>query len=205
MNIGYFIVVLVGYLVGSINSSIIVGRIIKNIDIRTMGSGNAGATNVLRTLGKGPAALVLLGDVLKGIIAVLLGRLITGNDTGAIIGGFFAVIGHNWPLYFNFKGGKGILTSAAVIFMLTPKIALAVVIFAVLVIALTRYVSLGSLLGAVLYTVMIIVLDNKNPMLIVFSILLSGLAIYRHKGNIKRLQDGTETKIGEKRKDMYNV
>ncbi|MGE5474110.1 MAG: glycerol-3-phosphate 1-O-acyltransferase PlsY [Ignavibacteriales bacterium] len=194
-----FIVILAGYLIGSINSAIIVGKLLKNVDIRTMGSGNAGATNVLRTLGKGPAALVLIGDILKGVIAVLLGRLIFGNDTGAILGGFFAVVGHNWPIYFNFKGGKGILTSLAVIMMLTPMIGLVVSLFAILIIALTRYVSLGSVLGAILYPIIIIVMEWNNPTLIVFAIALSLLAVFRHRGNIKRLKDGTERKIGEKK------
>jgi len=205
MNFSGFIVILVGYLIGSISSAIIVGKIVKNVDIRTMGSGNAGATNVLRTLGKGPAVLVLVGDVLKGVFAVLLGRLIVGNDTGAILGGFFAVVGHNWPFYFNFKGGKGILTSASVILLLTPKIGLIVALFGILIIALTRYVSLGSILAAILYPVIVIVLEGKKPEFIVFSIAICLLALYRHRGNINRLKDGTETKIGEKRTDMYNA
>lgn len=199
------IVILAGYLIGSVNSAIIVGKLVKNVDIRTMGSGNAGATNVLRTLGKGPALLVLVGDILKGVIAVLLGRLIFGSQAGAILGGFFAVAGHNWPLYFNFKGGKGILTSLAVILMLTPMIGLVVVFFAIIMIAITRYVSLGSILGAILYPVIVIVMEWGNTELIVFAIALSLLAIYRHRGNISRLKDGTETKIGEKTTDMYNA
>jgi len=205
MTISGFIVIIVGYLIGSISSAIIVGKIVKKVDIRTMGSGNAGATNVLRTLGKGPAVLVLVGDILKGVFAVLLGRLIVGNDTGAILGGFFSVVGHNWPLFFDFKGGKGILTSASVILLLTPKIGLVVALFAILIIAITRYVSLGSILGAILYPVMVIVLEGKNSALVVFSIAISLLALYRHRGNIIRLKDRTETKIGEKRTDMYNV
>jgi len=199
------IVILAGYLIGSVSSAIIVGKLVKNVDIRTMGSGNAGATNVLRTLGKGPAALVLVGDVLKGVIAVLIGQLIVGNQIGAVLGGFFAVVGHNWPVYFNFKGGKGILTSAAVILMLTPKIGIVVILFVLVSIAFTRYVSLGSILGAVLYPVIVIVMEYKKPELVGFSILLALLAIYRHRKNIKRLKDGTETKIGEKRTDMYNA
>ncbi|MGE5329682.1 MAG: glycerol-3-phosphate 1-O-acyltransferase PlsY [Deltaproteobacteria bacterium] len=205
MIIKYIVTIIIGYLIGSISSAIIVARLVKNVDIRTMGSGNAGATNVLRTLGKGPAALVLVGDALKGVIAVLIGQLIFGNQLGAVLGGFLAVVGHNWPIFFDFKGGKGILTSASVILMITPKIGLVVVLFAILVIALTRYVSLGSMSGAILYPVIVIVMDGKTTSLVVFSILIALLAIYRHKNNIKRLKDGTETKIGEKRTDMYNA
>lgn len=196
---GYIIAAILAYLVGSVNSAIVVGRVWKQVDIRELGSGNAGATNTLRSLGVGPAVLVVLGDVLKGVIAVLLGRLLSGDETGAMVGGFFAVIGHNWPLYFRFKGGKGILTSAVVIIMIAPLIGSIVVVAAVLVIALTRYVSLGSLTGAVLLPVMIMSMENNNIPLLVFSIVLALLAIYRHRGNIKRLREGTERKLGSKK------
>lgn len=195
---GYLAVIIIPYLIGSVNSSIIVCRLWGKIDIRKHGSGNAGMTNTLRTLGVGPAAMVIVGDVLKGIIAVVIGRFLTGNDAGAMIGGLAAVVGHNWPVFFQFKGGKGILTSAAVILMITPKIGLFVLIISILIIALTRYVSLGSLLGALILVLTVIIADFKNTNLFFFSVILTLLALYTHRGNIQRLLNGTERRLGRK-------
>lgn len=197
----YIIVFIVGYLIGSINPAIIVGRLWKNIDVREYGSGNAGATNVLRTLGVVPAILVVIGDLLKGIIGVILGGFLTGNEIGKMLGGLAAVIGHNWPLFFQFRGGKGILTSTAVILMIAPQIAGIVVIISIVIIALTRYVSLGSLVGAILFPLLVVVIEFNNTKLILFGVVLSSLAIYRHRENIKRLIRGTERKLGDKKKD----
>jgi glycerol-3-phosphate acyltransferase PlsY len=192
------IVGLLAYLIGSINSSILVGKLWKKVDVRDYGSGNAGATNTLRTLGLGPAALVILGDVLKGVIAVLLGRIFLG-EIGGIVAGISVVVGHNWPVFFQFKGGKGILTSAAVIIMITPPIGAYVMAAAVIIIALTRYVSLGSLVGAVLLPLMVVMMKSEDTNLIIFSAILAVLAIYKHRSNIKRLLNGTESKIGSKK------
>ncbi len=127
---------LIGYLLGSINSAVIISRI-KGKDIRTVGSGNAGATNILRTFGKGAAGLVFLIDILKGVLAVLHGRAI-GGDYGSYLGGFLAVIGHNFPLYFGFRGGKGIVTSLAVMLSVAPTEALFAFTVAIVLIAVTR-------------------------------------------------------------------
>lgn len=193
------IIFVIGYLLGSANSAILVGKVVKNVDIRTLGSGNAGATNTLRTLGKGPAVMVVIGDALKGVFAVLIGWWL-GGEVGGLIGGFSAVLGHNWPIYFKFKGGKGILTSAIVILMVTPKIGLVVVIFSIIVIAVTRYVSLGSIAGAVLFPIMVLVIENGKIELALFALMLGILAIIRHHANIKRLFAGTESKLGAKGK-----
>ena len=198
----YIAVAFLAYLIGSINSSIIVGRLWKNVDVRKLGSGNAGATNILRTLGKAPAVLVIIGDALKGVIAVILGSFFIGDqpELGAMIGGIAAVAGHNWPVFFQFKGGKGILTSAAVILMVAPNIGIFVVIISILIIAITRYVSLGSMMGSILFPVFVLVMETKNTNLLIFSIALAVLAIYRHRENLKRLLNGTESKIESKRK-----
>lgn len=196
---GYIAVIILGYLIGSINSSIIIGKVLKKADIRKLGSGSAGATNTLRNFGIGPAVLVIVGDALKGIIAVYLGWLLTGNELGQMCGGIAAVIGHNWPVYFQFKGGKGILTSAVVIIAITPGIGALVVIVSVLIMAITRYVSLGSLVGALLFPLIVIVTDFKNTNLFIFSVVVTLLAILRHHANIKRLLNGTESKIGSKK------
>ena len=187
---------LVGYLLGSLNSSLIVGKFYE-VDVRQHGSGNAGTTNTLRILGKKAALLVLLGDVAKGVIACLIGMAIAGG-TGVMAAGTAAIIGHNWPVYFGFKGGKGALTSMAVLLMMDWKIALVVLgIFAILV-GLTRYVSLGSIVGAVMFPV-IAAFFGKDPVFIGFAVIIGALIIFRHHTNISRLLGGTESKLGSKK------
>lgn len=201
MILEYIIVSVLGYLLGSINSSILVSKIIYGADIRTFGSGNAGATNTLRTFGKTAAALVILGDALKGIIAVLIGSLIS-DDLGMLFGGFFAILGHNWPIYFGFKGGKGILTSLAVIYMINWRVGLILTIICISVIAITRLVSIGSILGCILVPFIFYFINNNRNIpkndLVVFASVIAIIAIYRHRTNIVKLIKGTEAKLGEK-------
>ena len=139
---------LIGYLIGSVNTSIIIGKLLYKADVRDYGSGNAGATNALRAFGKGAALAVIVGDLLKGILACLIGRYVFGEinpGSGIFLGeyfaGFFAVIGHNWPVYFGFKGGKGVATSFAVILMFSPVAALICLGAFIVIVAITRYVS----------------------------------------------------------------
>jgi len=186
----------VGYLLGSINTSILVGKFYE-VDVRKHGSGNAGMTNVLRTLGKGAALLVLIGDVLKGVISCLIGLYLAG-DIGVMAGGTAAVLGHNWPVYFGFKGGKGALTSITVVFMMDWRIGLIIVGIFIILVALTRYVSLGSIIGAVMFPILAI-LFNRSTEFVVFALVLGLLAIARHHSNIKRLMNGTESKFGMKK------
>lgn len=197
MIIEYIIAAVLAYLIGSINSAILVGRL-HGIDIRQHGSGNAGATNTLRTLGKGAAALVLVGDLLKGVVAVLLGLAISDN-LGALIGGLFSILGHNWPVYFGFKGGKGILTSLAVVFTIDWRIGLIAAAIGVLIIAFTRFVSLGSIIGAVVLPVLFYFIESYRGIprsyAVIFSLIIAILAIYRHRANISRLISKKESKI----------
>lgn len=201
MYIEFIVAAALGYLLGSINSSILVGRYIYGVDIRNHGSGNAGATNTLRTLGKTAAVLVILGDLLKGVFAVLAGNEIAGS-IGMLFGGFFCIVGHNWPLYFKFKGGKGILTSLAVILTIDWRIGLILAVVSVAIIALFRFVSLGSIIGSILLPIAFYYIPNireipKNE-IVLFSIILSALAVIRHRENIVRLIKGKESKIGQK-------
>lgn len=191
----------IGYLLGSVNSSIIISKYFFGTDIRTFGSGNAGATNTLRTLGVGAAIMVVLGDILKGMISVLIGGFLAGNF-GMLIGGLSSILGHNWPIYFDFKGGKGILTSLAVILTIDWRIGLVLALIGIGIIAITRFVSLGSISGCVLLPVAVWIMPNfrgiEKIKFFIFSLILSIIAIVRHRENIKRLINRTETRIGQK-------
>ena len=202
----YFILLLMavmGYLFGSLNFAVIIGKLFYKTDVRQHGSGNAGATNVQRTLGSKAAAFVALGDFLKGIaayfIAYLVGGIFEQPVLFACICGFAAVIGHNYPLYFHFKGGKGILTSLGLSFDIDWRAALITLAVSILIIALTRYVSLGSILGCIA-NVGLILLFDADPLKIWFIALLAVLAVIRHHANIKRLIKGEEAKLGAKKK-----
>lgn len=210
MTIFWFAVILVGsYLIGSISSAIIVGKAIGGDDIRSHGSGNAGATNALRTYGKAAAAFVTVGDCLKAAICCILAIVIARttsvgaeNQLYAIYtAGFGVVLGHNFPLFFNFKGGKGILVSVTAYMFADWKIGLAIIIVGLIIIAVTKYVSLGSIIGAALFIICGFIFKRDTPSYIVYAIIISSLAIYRHRANIKRLIKGTESKITDKKKE----
>ena len=191
---------MIGYLIGSVNPAIIISKLM-GTDIRKHGSGNAGATNTYRTLGAVPAFGVLFFDILKGVIAVLLARLLFPNTFGAdICAGFGAILGHNFPLYFKFKGGKGVLTSFAVALVLQPWSALMALAIGIAVIAATKYVSLGSMVGAVVLPIATVFFSRGNIMLLAFMTLLALLVIIRHNQNIERLMAGKERKFGEKKR-----
>lgn len=197
LTVGIIISCVVGYLLGSANSSLIVGKFY-GTDVRKHGSGNAGATNTLRTLGKTAALFVTLGDVLKGIIACLIGNAVCGKG-GLIAAGIAAIIGHNWPLYFKFKGGKGVLTTFAVVIMMDWQVAIALLCVFIFTVAVTRYISLGSVLSAFLFPFGAYLSDGNNSVYIVSSIILAALVIIRHRSNIVRICKGTESKFGAKK------
>ncbi len=214
-KICFLVVIIVSYLIGSMNASVVISKILGD-DIRNHGSGNAGATNMLRTYGKKMAVLALVIDMLKGVIAASLALLVkfilnkNGIDTYftdgfKYVAALFAVLGHNYPVFFSFKGGKGIATSGAVMFVLDWRVGLVVLIGAVLVMALTKIVSLGSLVGAVLYVVgplfFIYVIDKEpNFWFVIVTVIMAALAVIRHRANIVRIIKGTESKIGDKAK-----
>jgi len=192
-----------GYLLGSLNTSVIVGMIYGK-DIRNFGSKSAGLTNTLRVLGKTAAAFVLVGDVLKGIVACLVGLRIgvyvqSGQAVDCIsllAAGAGAVLGHNWPVYFGFKGGKGALTAAAVMFMFNWLMALISLGVFVIVIAVSRYVSLGTISAAVFFVAISFVPYFGNTLYFnVFATLMALVIIFKHKANIERLLSGTENNL----------
>lgn len=218
-------VAVISYLIGSVNFSIILSKVISGKDIRESGSGNAGATNMLRTYGKKMGVVTLLLDVLKGIISVLIAiyireKIYNGdilyeartvyhvyfeNFLASLpyIAGVCVILGHNFPLYFGFKGGKGVATSLGVVLMLDWKVGLIVAVCAIAIMAITRYVSLGSILGGAMFIVIEIVkaigTENYSIVELVCVIIIGGLLIARHHANIKRLINGTENKLSFKK------
>lgn len=194
------IAIVISYLLGSISFSILFARWLRKIDIRDHGSGNAGATNTLRVLGKGPAICVFLLDIAKGSVGVLIGLWLgDGNDWIPVICGLAAIGGHNWPIYFRFKGGKGIATTigALVVWAFWPTLIAGIV--AIIVIAVTRYVSLGSMILGVLLPILFYLFDMEAPY-VWGAVVVAILAIVRHRKNIVKLAKGTENKLGRSKK-----
>lgn len=188
------VVVIFSYLLGNFSTSLIVSKLWADIDIRKHGSGNAGATNVLRTLGLKAGLITFLGDALKGAISVFIaGKL--GGENLALLAGTAVVIGHNWPIIFGFKGGKGIATTIGVVLMIYPLAALICILVGVLVVIKTKYISLGSLIAICLLPILLIFSGIK---LFLFGVSMAAMAIVRHRTNIKRLMEGTESKISKK-------
>ena len=196
----YAVIVVAGYLLGNISMGLIVSERY-HMDIREHGSGNAGTTNVLRTLGWLPSVLTLVGDVLKSFLACMLGKWLAGAP-GLLAGGFMAVVGHNWPAFSGFRGGKGMAASLGIIFALSWQMALGFLGLEVLVAALTGYVSVASLTTAVAFPIVMGFVYRNSPdfwMYLVFAILLAAAAIFSHRANIKRLLSGTENRLNFKK------
>ncbi len=191
------ITVILSYLLGCFSSAYFLGKVTKNIDIREYGSGNAGATNALRVMGKKIGALTFLLDILKGIIAVIIGHYLLGFD-GKLLAGVFVVLGHNFPVFLNFKGGKGVATSLGVLMILDWKIGLSCLVVGVIVIMITKYVSLGSIFASITAPISIIVLLDNIDRNFYFTIWFLGiLSVIRHKSNIHRLLRGEENRLGK--------
>ena len=200
MSAVYVLVGLVAYLIGSINFAIIFSKKFAGFDVREKGSKNAGTTNVLRKA----AALTLICDILKGVVSVLLAILASkiweGTDVEVLkyLAGLMAIIGHTFPVYYGFKGGKGVATSLGVLLVVNPQIGLICLVFALIIMAATRWVSLGSILAATLFPVLtVFMVDNIGAKII--SILIGALVIFNHRTNIVRLKNGTENKLSFKK------
>lgn len=219
--------IVAAYLIGSVNTSIIITRIVMRKDIRTMGSGNAGFTNVLRCVGKVPAIITFVGDFLKGVVSVLIAHLlmlgISGNNSIIFkhyiiyLTGLFAVIGHMFPIYYKFKGGKGVVTTAAVMLMTDWRTLIAALIIFAIIFSTTKIISKCALVNAAMYPIVTLALQlldyNGIPMLSPFAnppvsfivwasviTFINGvLVIIKHKDNIKRILNGTEKKITSKK------
>lgn len=208
----YIIVAVIAYLIGSINFSIILSKKMAGFDIREKGSGNAGTTNMLRAVGKKAAVITLICDILKGVvsilIAVLAGKIVKNLDNALLVqlAGIFVIIGHTLPVFFKFKGGKGIATSLGVLLMTNWQIGLICLVFALVLIALTRMVSVGSIAAGILFPVLVAFIDqnyivptsNSNWSYLVFSIIIALLVIFNHRANVQRILNGTENRISFK-------
>lgn len=196
--------VIIGYLLGSLNFAFFAGYLLKGIDLRKHGNGNLGATNTNRVLGYGPGIAVLLLDAAKGTLAVWLGMRVADNYEGGIwwlplLCGLAAIAGHNWPFYLKFKGGKGVATALGVMLMLYPLALLSALAVGILIIAATKYVSLGSMVGAALVPLFIYFYDGSIGVNWWFSIMIGILVVARHHTNISRLLKGTENKLSFKK------
>lgn len=212
----YIIIAVVSYLLGSLNFSIILSRTMEKKDIRESGSGNAGATNMLRTYGKHFAVLTMIGDILKVALAILIAFIILdaplemffkiaqSRETAATMimykefAGFFCVLGHIFPLYFKFKGGKGVAACTGMVILVDWRIALILFVIFVITIAVSKMISLGSIIIAVLYPVLIGVF-YQNIVLILIAVLFASIVIIAHRQNIKRIINGTENKLSGKK------
>jgi glycerol-3-phosphate acyltransferase PlsY len=195
----YIIIVVIAYLLGSISFGMIVAKLKGGPNLREVGSKNTGATNVLRVMGVKTGLIVFVLDILKALIACIIGRVWMGLN-GAMVAGLAVVIGHNWPCFFQFKGGKGVASTLAVMLMTFPIPACICYVIAIALILYTRYVSLGSITLAALFAVMVIATNWSNWLVIVWVLIVSGLLIWRHHANIGRLLKGNENKLSFKKK-----
>jgi glycerol-3-phosphate acyltransferase PlsY len=216
MAINFIAIIIIGYLLGSIPFGVIISRLTGNLDISKHGSGNIGGTNVMRILGLGPGALVMLLDLAKAFISVIIARLIFTGGAELFIGfppvdnpiqpvaettaAMAAMLGHNWPVYIKFRGGKGVSAYFGGWLALFPLVALIGGIVAVITVVICRMMSRASILGAVAAVCALMVLTiwyGVPPAYLIYSVLATGIIVFQHRTNIARLQNGTETKLDE--------
>lgn len=207
----YIIMAVIAYAIGSINFSVLISRKMAGFDVREKGSKNAGTTNVLRNVGKRAAALTLICDILKGVVSILvamvMAKLVEGSNKAILmeLAALFVVVGHTFPIFFEFRGGKGVATSLGVLLVINWKIGLICLIFAIFEMILCRMVSLGSISAAVLFPVLTFFirdcyLTDWSISYVIFGIAMALLVIFNHRENIKRLMAGSENRISFKKK-----
>lgn len=207
----YIVIIAISYCLGSISFSVIFSKKMSGVDVREQGSKNAGTTNVLRVAGKKPAIFTLIGDILKGIVAILLTYLlgnifsISSTDLATLIqaSALFVILGHMFPVFFKFKGGKGVATSIGILLMINWKIGLICLALGILLIIITRMVSVGSIAAAILFPILTLVITDgyivSNANYLFFGIFLALLVLYNHRTNIQRIINGTENKLSFKK------
>jgi len=211
--VAYIIMLIIAYVIGSVNFSVIFSKKFAGFDVREKGSGCAGSTNMLRSVGKGAAALTLICDILKGVIAIsiaiIIGNIVKDSNKELLvqIAGIAVVVGHTFPVFFGFKGGKGVATSLGILLMSNWQIGLICLVFALVLMILTRMVSLGSCAAAVLFPVLTLFINDNYMVLtdgkdgrtyFIYSIILAIIVLFNHRSNIKRILNGEENKLGTK-------
>ena len=207
--IAYIIVAIIAYLLGSISFSVLISKKMAGFDVREKGSGNAGTTNVLRSVGKKAAIITLICDVLKGVVAILVACLVTkivkdiNSSLLVQVAGIAVIIGHTFPIFFGFKGGKGIATSLGVLLITNWNIGLICLVFALVLMILTKMVSLGSIAAAILFPVLVTFMPSNAYIVegnyVIYSVILAVLVVFNHRSNVKRLLTGTENKLDFKK------
>ena len=191
---------IVAYLLGSLSGGIITSKFANGPDLHTVGSKSTGATNVQRTMGWKYGLITFFFDSLKGILACWIAELITGDHMSALAAGLCCVIGHNWPVFFRFKGGKGVATTGGVMLYCFPVPALICIALTIIIIVLCRYVSVGSMALVISFALLISVFySNGNVWIILWSCILMIMCLIRHHANIQRLISGTENRLGQKK------
>ena len=201
MTARYLLIAVVSYLLGSASVGMILSKAFHGPDLRKVGSGSTGASNVLRTMGTKWGIITLLGDFLKAVLACAFAHWIDGGLYASMLAGFCCILGHNWPIYFEMEGGKGVAASCGVMLMTFPLYGAISIASAIAIIAVTRFISLGSMVMLSIFAVLVSVWGSHGDILvIVWAILLAVICLWRHHGNISRLMKGKERKIGEKEK-----
>ena len=209
----YIIMAIIAYCIGSVNFSVIFSKKFAGFDVREKGSGNAGTTNMLRSVGKKAAAITLVCDILKGVvsigIAILLGNIPDINKELLVqIAGVVVILGHTFPVFFGFKGGKGVATSLGVLLLSNWQIGLICLVFALVLMILTRMVSVGSCAAAVLFPILTLFINEHYTVLtegksgnvyFIYSVILAVIVLFNHRSNIKRILNGTENKVSFKK------
>lgn len=206
---GFVLAALISYVLGSLNFGIIISNIKYRQDIRQFGSKNAGMTNMLRTYGKGAAVITLVGDALKAVVSVMVVGHFLAGYMGAYVAGLGCVVGHIFPVFYHFKGGKGVVTTAAMVLCLDPVAFVILFAVFVIIVAFTRYVSMGSIIGVMMYPLMVYKIRGPG-MHIFICIAVAALVIWMHRSNIARLREGKENKLsfksaGKEKKEQDNT
>ena len=194
----FILLLIIGYLFGSFNFATYISNKKYKDDIRQHGSGNAGMTNMMRTYGTKAATLTLLGDMLKTALAIFIGYLVIGK-AGGYVAGLGAVIGHTWPVYYNFKGGKGVATAIAMILCTEPLVGLILILIFVGIVASTKFISLGSIMGALMYPIILSNFGTIGIVELICCLAVVALLIFNHRSNIKRLLNNEENKFSFKK------
>lgn len=189
---------IIGYLLGSLSGGIITSRLAHGPDLHTVGSKSTGASNVQRTMGWKYGLITFFFDAVKGLLACFIAEIITGSHITSLLAGLFCVIGHNWPVFFHFRGGKGVATTGAVMLYCFPVPALICIALTIAVIAVFRYISVGSMLLVISFFILSFFFSGMNACIIIWALILMIMCVARHHANISRLIHGTENRLGSK-------